>query len=157
MNDPNVIIVPKEQLADFVGKELGPTDWVTLDQDKIDTFADVTLDHQFIHVDPEAAAKTPFGGTIAHGYLTLSMLAYFQGQMSILPEGTVMGVNYGLNKVRFLQPVRAGKRVRCRSVPQSFEEKKPGQFLCTFKLTIEIEGEERPALIAEALYMSITG
>jgi len=153
----NTIIVPKEQLNDYVGKELGPTDWVTLDQQRINQFADVTLDHQFIHTDPVAAANTPFGGTIAHGYLTLSLLAHFQGQMSILPEGTAMGVNYGLNKVRFLTPVKAGKRVRCRSVPLSFEEKKPGQFLCAFKLTVEIEGETSPALIAEALYMSITG
>jgi len=153
----NTIIVPKEQLNDYVGKELGPTDWVTLDQQRINQFADVTLDHQFIHTDPVAAANTPFGGTIAHGYLTLSLLAHFQGQMSILPEGTAMGVNYGLNKVRFLTPVKAGKRVRCRSVPLSFEEKKPGQFLCAFKLTGEIEGETSPALIAEALYMSITG
>ena len=153
----NTIIVPKEQLNDYVGKELGPTDWVTLDQQRINQFADVTLDHQFIHTDPVAAANTPFGGTIAHGYLTLSLLAHFQGQMSILPEGTAMGVNYGLNKVRFLTPVKAGKRVRCRSVPLSFEEKKPGQFLCAFKLTVEIEDETSPALVAEALYMSITG
>lgn len=150
-------IVPKDQLADYIGKELGPTDWVEMTQEKINTFADVTQDHQFIHIDEEAAKQTPFGGTIAHGFFTLSLLAYFQGQASIVPEGVAMAVNYGLNKVRFLQPVKTGKRVRGRVKPVSFLEKAPGQILATFEVTVEIEDESKPALVAETLAMFYVG
>ncbi len=149
----DVHIVPVSELESYVGKELGPTDWVEMTQDKINTFADVTQDHQFIHVNEEMAKQTPFGGTIAHGYFSLSMLAYFQGQAGVIPEGVAMAVNYGLNKVRFLQPVRSGKRVRARVKPLSFAEKGGGRILATFEVTVDIEGEDKPALIAESLAM----
>ncbi|MFT4571603.1 MAG: acyl dehydratase [Hyphomicrobiaceae bacterium] len=149
----DIKIVPKDQLADYIGKEFGPTDWVEMTQEKVNAFAEVTNDHQFIHVDVEAAKQTPFGGTIAHGFFTLSLLAYFQGQANIVPEGIAMAVNYGLNKVRFLQPVPTGKRVRGRIKPVSFLEKAPGQILATNQVTVEIEGETKPALIAETLAM----
>jgi acyl dehydratase len=153
----DIKIVPKDQLDDYIGKEFGPTDWVEMTQEKINTFADVTQDHQFIHVDIEAAKQTPFGGTIAHGFFTLSLLAFFQGQANIIPEGVVMAVNYGLNKVRFLQPVRSGKRVRGRVKPVSFVEKAPGTILATYEVSVEIEGETKPALIAETLAMFYLG
>lgn len=146
-------VVPVAELANYIGQEFGPTDWVALTQDKIDQFAEVTLDKQFIHIDPVNAAKTPFGGTIAHGFLTLSMLAYFQTQANVIPAGTMMGVNYGLNKVRFLQPVKAGQRVRGRLKPLAFVNKAPGQILATYEMTVDIDGETKPALVAEMLAM----
>ncbi len=146
-------VVPVAELATYVGQEFGPTEWVALTQDKIDQFAEVTLDKQFIHIDPVNAAKTPFGGTIAHGFLTLSMLAYFQTQANVVPAGTMMGVNYGLNKVRFIQPVKAGQRVRGRLKPLSFFNKNPGQILATYEMTVGIDGELKPALVAEMLTM----
>ncbi len=146
-------VVPVAELADHVGQEFGPTDWVALTQDKIDQFAELTLDRQFIHVDPVKAATTPFGGTIAHGFFTLSLLAHFQGQANVIPAGTTMGVNYGLNKVRFLQPVKAGQRVRGRLKPLAFVDKAPKQILATYEITVEIEGETKPALVAEMLAM----
>ena len=146
-------VVPVAALDQYVGQEFGPTDWVVLDQSRIDQFAEITLDKQFIHVDPARAAKTPFGGTIAHGFLTLSMLAYFQTQANVIPEGTQMGVNYGLNKVRFLQPVKSGQRVRGRLKPLSFVQKAAGQILASYEMTVEIDGETKPALVAEMLAM----
>ncbi len=146
-------VVPVAELADYVGHEFGPTEWVALTQEKIDQFAEVTLDKQFIHVDPVNAAKTPFGGTIAHGFLTLSMLAYFQTQANVVPAGTMMGVNYGLNKVRFIQPVKAGQRVRGRLKPLAFVNKNPGQILATYEMTVDIDSEPKPALVAETLTM----
>lgn len=146
-------VVPVAALDQYVGQEFGPTDWVVLDQSRIDQFAEITLDRQFIHVDPIKAAKTPFGGTIAHGFLTLSMLAYFQTQANVIPEGALMGVNYGLNKVRFLQPVKAGQRVRGRLKPLSFVHKTAGQILATYEMSVEIDGETKPALVAEMLAM----
>lgn len=132
-----------------VGQELGTSDWILVDQDRIDRFADVTGDHQFIHVDVEKAKTTPFGGTIAHGYLTLSLLSAMA--YSALPgiEGTKMGVNYGMNSLRFLAPVRAGKRIRGRFVLKGVNERAPGQLQSTVDVTVEIEGEPRPALVAE--------
>jgi acyl dehydratase len=126
------------------------SDWVTVDQAMIDKFAEATGDHQFIHVDPERAAATPFGGTIAHGFLTLSlmpMLAARTDQPEI--EGVRMGVNYGGNKVRFLTPVRSGARVRGRFKLLELVEKRPGQWQQTSEFTVEIEGQQKPALIAE--------
>lgn len=152
----NIMVVPVDQLDAYVGKEFGPTEWVDLTQDKINQFADLTLDRQFIHVDPINAKRTPFGGTIAHGFLTLSMLAYFQSQANVLPKGTVMGVNYGLNKVRFLQPVKSGQKVRGRLKPLSFVKKAPGQILATYEMSVEIEDVSKPALIAETLTMFYT-
>lgn len=149
--------VPPEELLAMAGTDLGVSDWVTLDQERINQFADCTEDHQFIHIDEEAAAKTPFGGTIAHGFLTLSMLVKLTEGIGVHPIGLAMGVNYGLNKVRFLNPVRAGKRVRAHVQLTAVEQKDANRFLMTQTITVEIEGEETPALVAEWLGMSITG
>src|SRR3954471_18592067 len=116
-----------DEIRDKIGTEIGVSDWILIDQGRIDAFAAATEDPQFIHVDPEAAAKTPFGGTIAHGFLTLSLLSRMAADVMLRPEGVKMGVNYGLDRVRFLAPVRSGKRVRGRFTLKSFEEKRPGQ------------------------------
>lgn len=138
-----------QQLAARTGEER-VSDWVEVTQEMIDKFADATGDHQFIHVDPARAALTPFGGTIAHGFLTLSLMPLLN---SLTPqpriEGVKMGVNYGGNKVRFLQPVRSGKRVRGRFRTLELVEKRPGQWQHTVEFTVEIEGETKPAMIAE--------
>ena len=155
MTSPHLHLVNPEDLASFIGRELGPTEWVLMSQEKVTNFADLTIDHNFIHVDPVAAAKTPLGGTIAHGFFTLSMLAYFMGQANVVPNTTVMGMNYGLNKVRFLAPVACGKRIRARIKPLSFVPKAPSSVLATLEITVEIEGEAKPALIAEALAMYV--
>ena len=140
-----------DQICARVGEEVGVSDWIMVDQARIDAFADATLDRQFIHVDPAAAAQTPFGGTIAHGFLTLSLLSRMAADASLLPEGLRMAVNYGLDRVRFLAPVRSGKRVRGRFTLDSVEEKAPGQWLIRQTVTVEIEGEKKPALTAEWL------
>jgi acyl dehydratase len=139
-----------EELKAMVGQQLGTSDWLTVDQVMIDKFADATGDHQFIHVDPERAAQTPFGGTIAHGFLSLSLMPTLT-QMTDMPraEGIKMGVNYGGNKTRFLAPVRSGKRVRGHFRLLELDEKRPGQWQQTVEYTLEIEGEDKPALIAE--------
>lgn len=126
------------------------SDWVEVTQEMIDKFADATGDHQFIHVDPAAAAMTPFGGTIAHGFLTVSLATLLLAKVNG-PQiaGLKMGVNYGLNKVRFISPVRSGKRVRGHFRQLELIEKRPGQWQQTKELTVEIEGEEKPAMIAE--------
>ncbi len=138
-----------QQLAARTGEER-VSDWVEVTQAMIDTFAEATGDHQFIHVDPAKAAMTPFGGTIAHGFLTLSLMPLLN---SLTPqpriEGVKMGVNYGGNKVRFLTPVRSGKRVRGRFKTLELVEKRPGQWQQTVEFTVEIEGESKPAMIAE--------
>lgn len=138
-----------EDIRERVGDEVGVSDWILVDQARIDAFAHDTDDHQFIHVDPEAAAQTPFGGTIAHGFLTLSLLSRMAADAMLRPETIRMGVNYGFEKVRFLAPVRSGKRVRGRFVLTAFEEKRPGQYQFTHTVTVEIEGEDKPALIAD--------
>ncbi|MGB0908483.1 MAG: MaoC family dehydratase [Maricaulaceae bacterium] len=148
---------PPSELSALVGTEIGVSDWVTVEQERINVFADVTEDHQFIHINPEAAAQTPFGGTIAHGFLTLSLLSKFSEQTGIVLEGVKMGVNYGFEKVRFLAPVPSGSKVRGRFVLNSAEEKKPGQFLITYGVSVEIEGGEKPALIADWLAMQMVG
>lgn len=126
------------------------SDWVEVTQAMIDQFADATGDHQFIHVDPERAAQTPFGGTIAHGFLTLSLMPLLSSKVDMLTiDGMTMGVNYGGNKVRFITPVRSGSRVRGRFRTIELIEKRPGQWQQTVEFTVEIEGEEKPALIAE--------
>jgi len=142
-----------EEIRGRIGSEVGVSDWIIVDQARIDAFADVTEDHQFIHIDPEAAAKTPFGGTIAHGFLTLSLLSRFAADAMLRPDGIKMGVNYGFEKVRFLAPVRSGKRVRGRFTLASFEEKRPGQYQFTHTVTVAIEGEDNPALIADWIGM----
>ena len=130
------------------GNEVGVSSWLTIDQARIEEFADATEDRQFIHVDPEAAAKTPFGGTIAHGFLSLSLLSRMAAEATLVPEDLKMAVNYGFDRVRFLAPVRSGKRVRGRFTLDSCEEKAPGQWLFRHTVTVEIEDEGKPALTA---------
>ncbi len=149
--------VEPDEMANMVGTKLPVSDWMTVDQDRIDTFADCTEDHQFIHIDQEAAAKTPFGGTIAHGFLTLSLLTKLSSENSVGVKGTVMGVNYGIDKLRFIAPVRAGKRIRAHSEILDVDRKDANRFLVKTGVTVEIEGEETPALYAEWLGMSFIG
>jgi len=145
----------KADLAGLVGSEIGVSDWIEVAQERINTFADVTEDHQFIHINEEAAKMTPFGGTIAHGFLTLSLLSKFSEQAGIVLEGVKMGVNYGFEKVRFLSPVPSGAKVRGRFVLKDAVEKNPGQFLLTYGVTVEIEGGEKPALVADWIGMQV--
>ena len=143
--------MPLAKLSDIknrVGEEIGVSDWISVGQQRIEAFADATEDRQFIHLDAVAAAQTPFGGTIAHGFLTLSLLPRMAAGVMPLPEGAKMAVNYGLDRARFLAPVRSGKRVRGRFVLDSVEEKAPGQVLLRHTVTVEIDGEEKPALTA---------
>jgi len=149
--------VAVSELQSLVGTEIGTSDWFTVDQDRINVFADVTEDHQFIHINEEAAKMTPFGGTIAHGFLTLSLLSKFSEGAGLVIEGVKMGVNYGFEKVRFLAPVPSGSKVRGRFNLKSVVEKKPGQHLLTYEVTVEIDGQEKPALIADWLAMQFTG
>jgi len=139
----------------LAGEELEPSAWLEITQDRVNQFADATNDHQFIHVDPVAAAKTPFGGTIAHGYLTLSLLSDLITSTLPLPEGVSMGLNYGSDKVRYLAPVRVGQRIRAKFRVADVGEKRPGQWLVKTAVTVEIENESTPALIAEILSMFI--
>ena len=151
-------LINASQLQDYVGKEVGLTDWIEVDQERINQFADATGDHQYIHLDAERAAQTPFGTTIAHGFLTLSLLSMLSGMGGGLKlENTVMGINYGLDKVRFLNPVKSGAKIRARFILASAEEKKPGNFLLKHNVTVEIDGEDKPALIAEWLGMTVLG
>ena len=138
-----------DEIRARVGEEVGVSDWILIDQARIDAFAEVTEDLQFIHVDPEAAARTPFGGTVAHGFLTLSLLSRMAADAMLRPEAVKMGVNYGFDRVRFMAPVRSGKRVRGRFTLTAFEEKRPGQFQFVHTVTVEIEGEDKPALVAD--------
>jgi len=145
-------------LPDLVGKEIGVSRWIEVDQKRIDVFADVTEDPQFIHIDPERAAKeTPFGGTIAHGFLSLSLLSPMAMDLGFSLEGIAMGINYGFDKIRFLQPVRAGKKVRGRFVLEDATERQPGQWMLRYGVTVEIEGEDKPALIGHWLTLQILG
>ena len=148
-------IVKVADIPAHVGKEVGVSDWITIDQKRIDAFADVTEDRQFIHVDPDAARATPFGTTIAHGFLTLSMLSRLAAGTLLVCEGVKMGVNYGFEKVRFVAPVKSGKRVRARFTLMSADQKIPGQWSFKYGVKVEIEGEERPALVAEWLTMQM--
>ena len=140
-----------EDIRHRTGEEIGVSSWINVDQARIDAFAEATEDRQFIHIDPEAAAQTPFGGTVAHGFLSLSLLSRMGAEAMLLPDGLKMAVNYGLDGVRFLSPVRAGSRVRGRFRLDSVEEKAPGQWLMRHTVTVEIEGEDKPALTAEWL------
>lgn len=149
--------VRAEDLPRLAGKELPPSEWMAITQERVDQFAEATNDFQFIHVDPEKAAQTPFGGPIAHGFLSLSLLSYLNAQTAIVPENLVMGINYGSDKVRYLMPVRVGKRIRSRQKVLDVTEKKPGQWLMKTAVTVEIEDEETPALIAEILSMMVVG
>jgi acyl dehydratase len=137
-----------DQIRTRIGQEIGVSGWLDIDQSRIDAFADATEDRQFIHVDPAAAAQTPFGGTIAHGFLTLSLLSRMGAEAMMLPDSLKMAVNYGFERVRFIAPVRSGSRVRGRFVLDSVEEKGPGQMLMRHAVTVEVEGQEKPALTA---------
>jgi acyl dehydratase len=138
-----------QDIQSLIGREVGISSWVLVDQDMINRFAEVTNDHQFIHVDPEMARHTPFGGTVAHGLLTLSLLPAMSYEVMPRPEGVKMGANYGYNKVRFVAPVRSGKRIRGRFVLLDYSQPKPGRWQQTTEVTVEIEGEDKPALTAE--------
>ena len=140
-------------LGSKIGQEIGLSDWMLVDQAMIDLFADATRDHQFIHVDPAMAKLTPFGGTIAHGFLTLSLLSHlFEASGANALDGIRMALNYGTNKVRFLTPVRAGSRVRGRFKLVALDEQQPGQYRETVEATVEIEGVDKPALVAEWIF-----
>ena len=147
--------IKAEDLPGLAGKELPPSEWLEITQERVDQFAEATNDFQFIHVDPERAAQTPFGGPIAHGFLSLSLLSYLNAQSAVFPDNLVMGINYGSDKVRYLMPVRVGKRIRSRQTVLEVTEKKPGQWLMKTAVTVEIEGEETPALVAEILSMLV--
>ncbi len=147
--------IKAEDLPGLAGKELPPSEWLEITQERVDQFAEATNDFQFIHVDPEKAAQTPFGGPIAHGFLSLSLLSYLNAQSAVFPDNLVMGINYGSDKVRYLMPVRVGKRIRSRQTVLEVTEKKPGQWLMKTAVTVEIEGEETPALVAEILSMLV--
>ena len=149
--------IPIADLPRLVGEEIGLSRWIEVDQARIDAFADITEDRQFIHVDPEAARATPFGGTIAHGFLTLSLLSAMSYDAVPPLDGVAMGVNYGFDKLRFLAPVRAGAKVRGRFRLLSAEDKGGGRWLLKQEVTVEIEGAEKPALIAEWLGMQVVG
>ena len=149
-------IVTGDELLAMAGKDLGHSEWLRIDQDRIDVFADVTNDHNFIHVDPDAAAQTPFGSTIAHGFLTLSLVISMFYEVAVYPENMVMGINYGMNRVRFLAPVKVGSRIRLQATLVSVSERSPGTFLQTHDLTVEIEGEAKPALIGQFLILAVT-
>lgn len=143
------LMAPQEIKA-LEGQQVGTSEWIEISQDRINKFAEATGDYQFIHIDPEAAAKTPFGGTIAHGFLTLSLLPVMTAESDCpRPADVKMAVNYGGNKTRFISPVRSGKRVRGHFKLLELVEKRPGQWQQTVELTVEIEGETKPALICE--------
>ncbi|HEX9854734.1 MAG TPA: MaoC family dehydratase [Acidimicrobiia bacterium] len=148
--------VTKDELAGLAGTDLGHSDWLAIDQGMIDRFADVTGDHQYIHVDPARAALTPFGSTIAHGFLTTSLLVPLIDDIGLDVEGAVMGVNYGFDKLRFIAPVKVGKRIRLAATVKNVAERDPGRVVVTYGCTIEIEGEDRPALAADWLTMIVT-
>jgi acyl dehydratase len=147
----NTDSITLEEVHAQVGGEPRYSRWYELDQNRIDKFGDVTDDWQFIHVDPERAAQTPFGGTIAHGFLTLSMLSAMSYDSEKPIVGTAMAINYGFNKVRFTSPVKSGSKVRAKFVTKSVEQKTENSVLITRKVTVEIENESRPALTAEWL------
>ena len=140
---------------EFIGQKLGTSEWMTIEQDRINTFADCTEDHQWIHVDPERSAAGPMGATIAHGYLTLSLVTKLTESIDVLPKGNIaMALNYGADKIRFLTPVKVGSRIRLHSTLQDFTDKGGGRYLVKVNNSMEIEGEDKPAMIAEILFMA---
>ena len=146
-------IVEKSELSNLIGTIIGTSEWVIVDQDRINVFADVTEDHQFIHIDPVKAKMTPFGGTVAHGFLTLSLLPKLAETGAIAIKGAVMGVNYGFETVRFLNPVASGAKVRGIFTLKDAVEKKPGQILLTYGVSVEIDGAEKPALVLSLIHI----
>ncbi len=152
---PNFVSI--EHAQDYVGKNLGSSPWLEITQERVNQFAEATGDFQFIHLDPERAAKeSPFGGTIAHGFLTLSLLSMLSAQSpTIKIAGCSVLINYGLDKVRFVHPVAVGSRIRAHFTLVSAVEKSRGAYLVKHKITVEIEGKDKPAMIAEWLGMSV--
>ena len=149
-------IASLDEIRTKVGQPIGVSDWIEVGLDRIEQFADATDDHQFIHVDQELARQTPFGGIIAHGFLSLSLLSRMAADVMLIPDTTKMAVNYGLDRVRFLAPVKSGKRVRGHFTLDGLEEKTPGQLLIRQTVSVEIEGEEKPALTAQWLGLIFT-
>ena len=149
-------VVPAQELKNYLGQEVGVSDWFEVTQERINKFADATNDHQFIHVDPEMAKNTPWGTTIAHGFLTLSLLPYLSADNGIIPENIQMAVNYGTDKVRFLEAVPVDSKIRGRFVLSDVQEKAGNRWLLKSDVTIEIEGKEKPAAIAETLALFVT-
>ena len=149
-------VINPSEIDSVIGTEVGVSDWILIDQDRINKFADATMDHQFIHVDPEQATPV-FGSTIAHGFLSLSLVAGipFDQEIGLVLEGTKMGLNYGLDKVRFLSPVPVDSEVRIRMKCIDISEKNPGQYLAKTEVTMEIKGVEKPAFVAETLSMYV--
>lgn len=143
------------ELEKLVGSEIGVSEWVLVDQERINLFADATNDHQYIHVDPEAAGKTPLGSTVAHGFLTLSLMAHLMAKMRFLPDNTTMALNYGLERLRFLNPVPCDARIRLRCSLLDVRQKAPGRYLLKLQCLVEIEGEERPAMTTDMLVLTI--
>ena len=148
-------LVPAETLIDYVGKEIGSSEWFEIDQTRINQFADATLDHQFIHIDSEKATPL-FGSTIAHGFLSLSLIPHLTAQTVLAPENLKHVFNYGLDKVRFINPVNVGSKVRTHSKVVSVDDKGDGRYLIKTEITMEVEGIEKPAFVAESLSMFIT-
>ena len=149
-------VINPSEIDSVIGTEVGVSDWILIDQDRINKFADATMDHQFIHVDPEQATPV-FGSTIAHGFLSLSLVAGipFDQEIGLVLEGTKLGLNYGLDKVRFLSPVPVDSEVRIRMKCIDISEKNPGQYLAKTEVTMEIKGIEKPAFVAETLSMFV--
>jgi acyl dehydratase len=150
------IEVPVSDLPQWVGREIGPGAWHEITQERVDQFAQATGDDQWIHVDVERAKDGPFGGTIAHGYLTLSLVPMLNWELWTY-TGVAMGVNYGSDKVRFLTPVKVGSRVRLRVTPLSVDPRPDGSLLVKNRMTVEVEGSEKPALVAETLSVAVPG
>jgi acyl dehydratase len=148
----NAIIIPR-QLKDLLGRDIGPTDWIEMTQDRIEAFAACSEDRQWIHVDRDRAAQTPLGSTVAHGFLLLSLIPHFLQKSPVFNFPFKMAVNYGLNRVRFLNPVRPGDKIRHRAVLQEISRKGIGRLLLRIENTIEVEGAPKPALVAELLAM----
>jgi acyl dehydratase len=144
-----------EGFKNSAGTELGPSDWLLIDQERINRFADATDDYQFIHVDPEKAAETTFGSTIAHGFLSLSILPHLLAQIMPIPDGLVMGINYGTDRVRFSQPVHVDSRVRARARIEKVNARSGGQYMVKTRVTLEIENRRRPAVVADILSMYV--
>jgi len=144
------------EILALAGSDLGHSEWFLINQQRVNEFADVTLDHQFIHVDEQAATATPFGGTIVHGFLTLSLLVHLAAEVAVSPEDLVMGLNYGFDRIRFLAPVRVGSEIRAHLKVAEVTERDPGQFLVVHDVTVEIRGQDQPALVAQWLSLLIT-
>ncbi len=145
-----------DKLRSMIGSETGRSPWFVVDQERIDRFAEVVENRGWIHVDPDAASRTPFGSTIAHGFLTLSLLDHLLAQAGVMPDGVDLLINYGANKIRYLHPVTPGSQIRAVNTLLGVEERAPGQRLLTNRVVVEIDGAEKPALVAEVLYLAIS-